>query len=158
MLGGAELCGGSETLWKCGADLPTNCSVWGAIIQTCGSTDLHSDRQDCIGAYESWRLYGSAGISYGLADLYGGENMGQQWEGVIGFLLQCYFSCLILDTEQSCVYQNWLKIATIGDVTDRQTDRHQWCDNLSHAVIAMEQIQSKQTHITDMLTVCTVLQ
>ena len=49
----------------------------------------------------------------------------------------------------------------MGDVTDRQTDRtdrHQWCDNLSHAVIAMEQIQSKQTHITVMLTVCKVLQ
>ena len=43
--------GGSRAWWKCGADLPIDWRVSGAIVRTCGSTDLHTDMRGCIRIY-----------------------------------------------------------------------------------------------------------
>jgi len=73
MRGGAGLQGGSGTLWKCGANLltATDCSVCGSIVQTCGSTHLHTDKRGYRPKTDlSCVLYGSTKLSINQSIVY----------------------------------------------------------------------------------------
>jgi len=58
MRGGLQ--GRSRTLWKCGADLPTNWSVCGAIVRTCGS--MYLDKRGYLLTYLLISLKWSCGL------------------------------------------------------------------------------------------------